>query len=302
MKQMRIPLICAVCVTILGIILGSFFDLNLSKAIASADNGFGLGVSAVGVTIGFCGVTFIGGAFLVFANDHDYQVWLRVLFFVVAVGTFGAGLYFSGREYFGVNGFYEAAPKAIGYFVALIPLMTAEFFGYYVFRDCENKKMWIVLLIALAVVALALIGFVNILKLIMHRPRYRAIVEYNIPFYNWWERCTKYDEYIETVWIGSEEFKSFPSGHTTEASMLLVPVVFLPLANKKWEKYQLLTFIIVFAFVILVAFARILAAAHFLSDVSMGATITLSLLIIANEIVIRVKSLHNVEEIELSNE
>ena len=67
-------------------------------------------------------------------------------------------------EYFGVNGFYEAAPKAIGYFVAIVPLMAAEFFGYYVFKDCENKNMWIVLLIAIAAIGLALIGFVNVLK------------------------------------------------------------------------------------------------------------------------------------------
>ena len=149
MKQMRIPLICALCVAILGVILGSFFDLNLSKAIASANNGFGLGVSAIGVTVGFCGVTFIGGAFLVFANEHDYKTWQRILFIVIAVGAFGASLYYSGREYFGVNGFYEAAPKAIGYFLALVPLAIAEGFGYYVFRDNENKNMWIVLLIAL---------------------------------------------------------------------------------------------------------------------------------------------------------
>ena len=43
--------------------------------------------------------------------------------------------------------------------------------------------------------------------------------------------------------------------------------------------------------VVLVAFARILAAAHFLSDVSWGATIMISLLIIANEVVMGIKPL-----------
>ena len=48
--------------------------------------------------------------------------------------------------------------------------------------------------------------------------------------------------------------------------------------------------------VLLVAFARVLAAAHFLSDVSWGATIMLTLLLIANEIVIHIKPLQLKEE------
>ena len=48
--------------------------------------------------------------------------------------------------------------------------------------------------------------------------------------------------------------------------------------------------------VLLVAFARILAAAHFLSDVSWGATIVLSLTLIANEVVMRIKALQLKEE------
>ena len=47
----------------------------------------------------------------------------------------------------------------------------------------------------------------------------------------------------------------------------------------------------------LIALARILAAAHYLSDVSWGATIVLTLLVIANEVVARVKVLHPEEEV-----
>ena len=50
--------------------------------------------------------------------------------------------------------------------------------------------------------------------------------------------------------------------------------------------------------VLLVAFARILAAAHFLSDVSWGATIMLTLLLIANEIVMKIKPLQLKEEVK----
>ena len=72
----------------------------------------------------------------------------------------------------------------------------------------------------------------------------------------------------------------------------MVTIVFLPLADKKFEKIQLPLFLGACGLILLVAFARILAAAHYLSDVSMGATIMLILLFIANEVVMRIKALH----------
>ena len=60
------------------------------------------------------------------------------------------------------------------------------------------------------------------------------------------------------------------------------------------KKYQMPLFYGACGLVLLVALARIMAAAHFLSDVSMGATIVIGLLTIANEVIVHVKSLHPV--------
>ena len=64
----------------------------------------------------------------------------------------------------------------------------------------------------------------------------------------------------------------------------------------KFKKYQLPAFICAGALVLLVAIARVLAAAHYLSDVSWGAFIMLTLTLIANEVVMRVKALQLKEE------
>lgn len=53
--------------------------------------------------------------------------------------------------------------------------------------------------------------------------------------------------------------------------------------------------------ILIVAFARILVAAYFLSDVSTGATVMVLLLVIANEIVIRIKLLHIENETDKNN-
>ena len=67
MKKMRIPLLIALGVAILGIVFGSFFDLQISTAIASSTNYFGLAISALGPTIAFASVALMGGGFIAFA-------------------------------------------------------------------------------------------------------------------------------------------------------------------------------------------------------------------------------------------
>ena len=63
------------------------------------------------------------------------------------------------------------------------------------------------------------------------------------------------------------------------------------------EKYQMPAFYGACGLVLLVALARILAAAHYLSDVSFGAIIIITLTLIANEVVMRVKALQVKEEV-----
>ena len=131
----------------------------------------------------------------------------------------------------------------------------------------------------------------------MHRPRFRFLMVSDFDlFRNWWEPCKNYKDLIEQYGTVSENFKSFPSGHTAEASIFVVPVVFLPLANKKFEKYQMPLFIFGVCLILIVAFARILAAAHFLSDVSFGAFSMILFLYIANEVVMKIKPLQLKEE------
>lgn len=296
MKNMRIPLYVSLGIMILGIIFGSFYDYQLSSAIASSTNGFALTISAIAPTIGFAGLTFLAGGFVGLALQKESKTWMKILFFILAAAGLFAGVYYSGPEYFGVNGFYEAAPKFVGYLIALLPLSGACVGGYFVFRKCENKTFWIILVIAYVVMILALLGSVVVLKDIMHRPRFRTVSTTDVPFHNWWEPTKDYKEYMNSLGIAKEEFKSYPSGHTCEASVLLVAVTLAPLGNEKLKKYQLPAYIASFLFVILTGFARILAAAHYLSDVSTGGAAMIIFLIVANEIIIKVKALQPANE------
>lgn len=292
MKNMRIPLLIVLGVAIVGIILGSFFDLSISQAIASSDSKVGLLISAIGPTIGFAGVAVMGGGFIRFALKGEYKLWQKILFMVLAVACYGVAVYYPAGEYFGINGFYGAAPKWVGYLIVFLPEAAAVVLGYILFKDCENKNMWIIFLILVVLLVFALLVVIPTLKDIIHRPRFRLITATGVEFHNWWEPCKNYKELIEAYSTSSDNFKSYPSGHTGEASILLVTSLFLPLGGKKYEKYGKPLFIISLCLIVIVAFARILAAAHFLSDVSTGAFVMVALLVAANEVVIRIKKLH----------
>ena len=156
--------------------------------------------------------------------------------------------------------------------------------------------MWIIFVILVVLLVFALLFVIPTLKDIIHRPRFRLIEATGAEFHNWWQPCKNYKELMELYDTASDNFKSYPSGHTAEASILIVMSTFFPLANKKFEKYQLPAFLGACALVVFVALARILAAAHFLSDVSFGATITIALTVIANEVIMKVKLVQNQEE------
>ena len=292
MKNMRIPLIIAWGVAIIGIVLGSFFDLNISSAIASSTNGFGLIISAIGPTVGFAAVAAMGGGFIAFIVKGKYHIAIKVVMGVLAAACFGVSIKYPAGEWFGINGFYGAAPEWVGYFIVIIPEAAAGVGGYFLFKDCQNKNMWIIFCVVIALLCTALLVVIPTLKDNMHRPRFRLLATTDaVAFHNWWEPCKNYKELMETYNISKDNFKSYPSGHTAETSILLVASTFLPLAHDKFKKIQMPLFIGSCGMVLLVAFARILAAAHFLSDVSTGATVIITLLFIANEVVMRVKAL-----------
>ena len=299
MKNMRLPLLIALGVALLGIVFGSFFDFQISSAIASPTNGFALTVSAICPTLGFAGVAVMGGGFIALIVKGKYPIWLKVIFGILAACCYGVAIYYPAGEYFGVNGFYGAAPKWMGYLIVVLPEAAAMVGGYFLFKDCQNKNMWIVFCVIIGLLLLALLLVVPQIKDNMRRPRYRIISKYpEIPFRQWWQSSKgEYKQWMEAYGIeSSDHFKSYPSGHTSETSILLVVAVFFPMAHKKMAKYQLPVFCGACGLVLLVALARIMAAAHFLSDVSWGALVILTLLVIANEVVMRIKALQLQEE------
>ncbi len=295
MKQLRLHIYIVLGFFLVTFILGSFFDEAVSQAIYSNKNTFGLIISVIGTLPGYGMFALMGGGFLALGLRKDAKVWLKVLFIILGVGLTLLGVYFSGREFFGDNGFYWlGVPTFVGYFIALPVMGGLGFLGYWIVFKSNKEFLWLLFTILAVAVFMSLVPGVTMLKSIFHRPRFRSLGG-EVEFHSWWEPCTNYKLLMEHTGLANEEFKSFPSGHAGAAAVFMFASL-IPLIDEKYQKLQLPIFYGGLAWVLLVAFARILVGAHFLSDVSMGAILTLICLLIANEVLIHLKQFKEVKE------
>ncbi len=278
-------------ILLIGIILGSIFDLQINEFLFDRYNGFGLAVSAFGMIPGYGSLTFMGGVlFALTLHSKEFKTWLKIIFYILSVAMYGLAVFFLGRDVFNINGFYSPQIEWLGFLIMGLINIPIGYFGYWMGKKNTNPKMWIIILILGACMFVALVPFTTLLKSIMHRPRYRiAIFENYVDFHNWWEPTKDYKDIIAASngVLDSGEFKSFPSGHACATMCSLVTLILVPMLEPKLKDYDVVLFYSGAAWTVLVMFSRMLVGAHFLSDVCFGALITLVCVYIGNEIVVR---------------
>lgn len=296
MEYLRKHYLIFIGVFLVCAIIGSTsLDLAINESIFVKYNGVSTFIGALGMTPG-CGVlAFIGGVLINFLNKKNKTI-VRIVLSVLSITLLFVSVYFNGEDLFGPNGYDIHSLVFVGYLVS-VPLMTGFYvLGYFVSKNIKSEKLWIIIMILLAVLFVTLVVCLLGLKSFMHRPRYRIVVREGIvPFHSWFERFTGYKEIIDSYSnITKEEFKSFPSGHSTTCSALVLLMAYLPLLNIKTKKYHVYFMYAAFAYNIFVAFTRMHIGAHYLSDVSIGALIMFIFGFVFNELLIRNKKLSSI--------
>ena len=311
MKKFAINIYIVLGIFVIGFIVGSFLDLQLSQAVFIRNDTFGLVLSAIGTTPGYGCFAIIGGSlFAIALLRKDFKIYFRVIFYALAVACYGLAVYFAGREFFGANGFKGAAPEWVGFLIELPIMAGLGYLGFRIGRSSDNNNLWLLLIILMVAIFIALVPGVTALKSIFHRPRYRMITSPEVAaldyvgFHSWWERCANYKEIMsmyhdQGIEVIKEEFKSFPSGHAGASAVLILYVTFLPLMNKKYQRLQLPLFYSALVWCLVVCASRIWVGAHFLSDVSMGGLITSICLLIAFFVIINNKKIVPPEETQV---
>ena len=294
----RFHLFIIMGILIVGFIVGSFLDLQIDQALFQKNNGFGLFMAVFGVYPCYMGMAFVGGAFLTTTlRRKDMHIIWQLLGYGLSALALVLAVWLCGRELPSPNGYNNPKLAIISYAICAVVFSGFYVLGYFVARKLDAKQLWPILLVMAFIFIMALIPAGYLIKLVIHRPRYRYAVRTELTaFYNWWQMFPEYKNYIsspenpifvEGFEITKEEFKSFPSGHSGAGMILVMVLPYLAYFFPKLKDKQTLLFYggALFGFVMM--FSRLLVGAHYLTDTCMGSLIVLVVYYVANEFAYR---------------
>lgn len=256
--------LCVAGITFLTLMLvSSFADMAISSSLFNLESAFGNFFAAYGEYAGLL-IGAIGAGLLLASTE--WKMPLRAVFryiFALLVLLFN-GAYSLGEikqfmpQYYGIGATVEVA-------IAVIAFASVLFAA----RKTDKAMLFRVGMVLCLATLFAPVA-TNLIKSPWARPRYRAIVVTDgLPFQNWWQAGTALRDQFTAVGVAKEEFKSFPSGHMSEATLTIL-LTLLPAVIPKIKKWEPLLVGSGLAFPILVAVSRIIMGAHFLSDVTVG--------------------------------
>lgn len=304
----RFHLLIIIGLLLVGFIIGSFFDLQIDKALFQENNGFGLFMASFGVYPCYICLSFIGGGLLCTTlRRKELPLWGKIVCYFLSALAYGLSIFLCGREWPSVNGHNVPQLAPLSYIICAIVFSGSFVLGYLACRKGDTKKLWGVCLVLGLAFAFSLIPAGYLIKLVIHRPRYRYMVYYGgDEFYrNWWDTFSEYKNFIGMdkikagLEITKEEFKSFPSGHSGAGIVLAMALPFLPQFFPKLKGKETLFFYAGILFGAVMMFSRLMVGAHFLTDTCMGSLIVMVIFYIANEIIIRKGYFDDSKETEL---
>jgi len=266
-KTLNFGLAIAGGIGLIGLIIGTFLDQQITTAMGNFDSAFGILFTMLAPVLSLA-VGSAASAMMFFMPKIEHKFWniaLRVLGAVAFIGF----TFFSikeGKEYVD---FPVMQAEKTTYVVLVITLVAIIDLAIILFAKALMKKVdpkrIVPTVITIFVIIAAWVFVSEVIKYLASRPRPRVVIneEAHIAFRNWYEfkpfLCLK---------DGYKECKSFVSGHTFISACTIgaLPLL-LSLGKNSSVKKTIIALSIGAVFTIVVAFSRIVAYAHYMSDV-----------------------------------
>ena len=279
LKKKYLPIYTIAIILIALIFVGSFWDYEIANAVyigeLFSENPFGIIFAFIGIIPTFVGWAFIGAGILPLIKSGNIEkrktrwlIALSVLLFVLSFFYFCNTLMMVNENAFSV-------PWWVAYPIGILIILAAAYAGYKLSLKSENESL-LRTLVFLAILSLVTMIIIMSSKEIMNRPRFRFVLASGNSdyFINWWQNGAEIKENASANAV-SDEFSSFPSGHS--AYSMFAIFIFPSLADflPKLEKYKPLLFLLGFAWWALTAISRLSVGAHYLTDVCFAGMITL---------------------------
>lgn len=244
---------------IIGLIVGSLFDMPINKSLYWRGSIIPNFVRLCGempmiILLNAISIATIRETLLRFNKIEDKSKYITVFLAVLSIilptinSSFGIPVYFGWEE------LWKTALIVIFYLIIS--------YGFsFIFKNTNYKILLRYFYLVVFVVTISML-VLSLAKNFWSRARFHNMMEKNdFSEFSFW----LIPQMRENV---TDAYKSFPSGHTTSATVALL-LLFIPKTSYN-EKYLKYTKIFAIVWPLLVALGRIFDGAHFLTDVSMG--------------------------------
>jgi membrane-associated phospholipid phosphatase len=261
------------------LLIGTFYDEKISEALYNPHGLVVMWISGIGAYPFFAFAVMFGGCFYERTLHSDLNKILKILLCILlilvitAVGFIGAGALVDKDS---LGYIFPQLNRNIPVIlcISLVSIFPLAYSGYRLAKSTADKKLLkrIICLLLLFVIAYM---FLQIVKNIFHRPRYRLALQgfEGIGFVPWFKPFLGYQDYIEQYGIDKGEFRSFPSGHSILSTCMVIALPSLSRISSRLRDKQFQLGLLGFVISFIIILSRVILGAHYLSDVSAGALI-----------------------------
>ena len=253
----------AALVLLVMLIAGSIWDLPISKFLYPGhESSIGQFFAAFGELPAFS--LLAGCGVLLIVHRAKFRPELNIVILAFGVCLTLASIFLSVHE---ATDNVPALPMPVALLVTVFvdALMAAALL--FLTRECQTKTI-LRFICTVIVVCVGIMLLINIIKVPWGRARMRLIYSTGNDTYfsNWWQAGTALKKKLVADGVSSDDFRSFPSGHTACAacSMLLI---LLPTLYRRLHDKEKLFMVLGGVWTLAVAVSRLRMGMHFLSDV-----------------------------------
>lgn len=256
-------------------VVGVFYDFQIAEALFDPTNPVGVFGAAYGEFPSGAAMLIGGLMLILFRNRSRTAIMVTQLVLGGLLTLFGTFmLMFLPTMY--IEGH-----------LAVLLVISAVFVGavfWFTIRGLQgaDRKLAIRVATVMLLVVVAELLIVNVLKVGWARPRMRMMaVEPGasfVPIYQ--PGAPSFKDALMSSGVPGEEFKSFPSGHTANAALLIVFTA-LTVLKKSWLDIRQWVFWIGALWGAYVGFSRLIMGAHFLTDTVIGYAVTFISVLVA---------------------
>lgn len=263
---------------IIMMIIGTFYDLYISKALYDQNNIFGNIFAAFGEYPSSLGFVASGTMIIIGRNkEHKVKNILQIIlgiWFIISGSLMAAMLPTN----------YLDIPSILSIIIGLTCSILTILLITKLAKNTDRQTI-IKLASVFIIVIFANIIIINIIKIPWGRARYRLVaVNDQVYFMPWYQPGTTLKDTLVAQGVLKEEFKSFPSGHTANASCMLL-ISLLPVLSSKLTNKKNILFITGFIWTLLVALSRISMGAHYLTDTMIALLVGLIVFIFVTKLI-----------------